>query len=145
MFQPPYPNQAMNLTTIEVGTSSKRILVIDDEDHIREVVHACLQDLAGWQVFEAASGWEGLVKVEEEQVDAIVLDWMMPGMSGLEFLERLQKSVANSSIPIVLLTAKPHIELTRLSQFGVVELIAKPFNPIMLPRQIATVLGWEQI
>jgi CheY-like chemotaxis protein len=133
----------MKPATIEVGTSTKRILVIDDEDNIREVVHACLHNLAGWEVFEAASGWEGLVKAKEEQPDAILLDWMMPEMSGLEFLEHLQKIRMNRAIPIVLLTAKSHLDLARLLKYGVVELIAKPFNPITLPRQIAAVLGWE--
>ena len=74
----------MKLSMAAMDTSSKRILIIEDEDHIREVVQICLQELGGWQVFEAASGREGLARVLEQLPDAIVLDLMMPGIRVLK-------------------------------------------------------------
>ncbi|NJO43368.1 MAG: response regulator [Cyanobacteria bacterium CRU_2_1] len=125
--------------------STRQILVIDDEANVREVVQACLRDLGGWDVLEAASGREGLIKAAEEQPDAIVLDLMMPGMDGFAVLRQLQLNPMVQSIPVVVLTAKTYlIERRQFAQFGVVEAIAKPFNPVMLPIQIAKALGWEQ-
>ncbi len=60
--------------------TTKRILVIDDEDDIREVVQLCLKTVGGWEVLTACSGDEGLTKAEAEQPDAILLDVMMPEM-----------------------------------------------------------------
>ncbi|PSB11096.1 hypothetical protein C7B61_10980 [filamentous cyanobacterium CCP1] len=126
-----------------MDTSSKRILIIEDEDHIREVVQICLQELGGWQVFEAASGREGLARVLEQLPDAIVLDLMMPGMDGFEFLKQLNCQPTTPTIPVVVLTAKLNVQQSQLAQLGVVKTIAKPFNPLALPHQIADALGWE--
>jgi CheY-like chemotaxis protein len=61
-------------------TSSKRILVVDNEVYIQEVAQICLETVAGWQVIVAGSGLEGLATAEREQPDAILLDVMMPEM-----------------------------------------------------------------
>jgi CheY-like chemotaxis protein len=122
---------------------SKRILVIDDEDVIQEVVQGCFEDVAGWEVLLASSGREGLEQVVAEQPDAIVLDEMMPGMDGIAFLKRLRANDDNPSIPVVLLTAK--VDLTDpklLRELGVVDAIAKPFDAIALVERVAEVLGW---
>jgi CheY-like chemotaxis protein len=122
---------------------SKRILVIDDEDVIQEVVQGCFEDVAGWEVLLASSGREGLEQVVAEQPDAILLDEMMPGMDGIAFLKRLRANDDNPSIPVVLLTAK--VDLTDpklLRELGVVDAIAKPFDAIALVERVAEVLGW---
>lgn len=122
---------------------SKRILVIDDEDVIQEVVQGCFEDVAGWEVLLASSGREGLEQVVTEQPDAIVLDEMMPGMDGIAFLKQLRASDHTPSIPVVLLTAK--VDLTDpklLRELGVVDAIAKPFDAIALVERVAEVLGW---
>ncbi|NJN87341.1 MAG: response regulator [Leptolyngbyaceae cyanobacterium SL_7_1] len=119
--------------------SPKRVLVIDDEAHIREVVQVCLECLSGWTVQVAASGEAGLAKAVESPPDLIVLDLMMPEMNGLSFLERLR--VINLQVPVVLLTAKANlIEPSILSKLQVVEAIAKPFDPVNLARQLAELL-----
>lgn len=91
--------------------ATKRVLIIDDETRIREVVQACLETMGGWEVLTAASVKEGLVKAEAEQPDAILLDIMMPGMGGLAFLQRQQAIPAIQSIPVIFLTA--NVELTK--------------------------------
>lgn len=122
---------------------SKRVLIIDDDAMIREVVKSCLEDLAGWYVPTASSGAEGLLKVIEEKPDAIVLDMMMPGMDGLTFLQRLRANSETQSIPVILLTAK--VEFTdpqRISTLGLAGAISTPFDPYTVVEQIATFLGW---
>jgi CheY-like chemotaxis protein len=122
---------------------SKRILVIDDEDVIQEVVQGCFEDVAGWEVLLASSGREGLEQVVTEQPDAIVLDEMMPGMDGIAFLKQLRASDHNPSIPVVLLTAKVDLADPKLlRELGVVDAIAKPFDAIALVERVAEVLGW---
>jgi CheY-like chemotaxis protein len=122
---------------------SKRILVIDDEDVIQEVVQGCFEDVAGWEVLLASSGREGLEQVVVGQPDAIILDEMMPGMDGIAFLKRLRANDNNPSIPVVLLTAKVDLaDPNLLRELGVVEAIAKPFDAIALVERVAEVLGW---
>jgi CheY-like chemotaxis protein len=122
---------------------SKRILVIDDEDVIQEVMQGCFEDVAGWEVLLASSGREGLEKIVAEQPDAIVLDEMMPGMDGIAFLKRLRANDDNPSIPVVLLTAKVDLADPKLlRELGVVDAIAKPFDAIALVERVAEVLGW---
>ena len=124
--------------------ATQRILFIDDELHIRQVVEACLENLGGWQVLLAASGPEGLVRAISEQPDAILLDVMMPGMDGLTLLQQLKAHPATKSIPVVLLTARLGLtEPQRFQPLGVKGAIAKPFNPLTLVPQIAQVLGWN--
>jgi CheY-like chemotaxis protein len=124
--------------------ATKQVLIVDDEDIIREVVQSCLEDFAGWETLTASSGWEGLVKAIEDLPDAIVLDVMMPGMDGMKFLERLKAHPDLRSIPVVLLTAKLElIDSQQLSSLGIAGAIAKPFDPLVLSEQIASALGWS--
>lgn len=123
---------------------NKKILVVDDEEVIREIVQSCLEDLGGWNVITAQSGQEALGKVMEEKPDAIILDVMMPGMNGLKFLQLLRENPENQSIPIILLTAK--LEFTNLQQIINLDLagvIPKPFDPYELVEKIATFLDFE--
>lgn len=123
---------------------SHHVLIVDDEANIREILQACLGDLAGWQVSAAASGPEGLTKAIAERPDAIVLDLMMPEMDGIAFLRRLRMHPETETIPVVILTAKTYlVELGQLDHLGVAGAIAKPFNPLELPTQIARALQWH--
>lgn len=124
--------------------STKRILIIDDESHVLEVVHTCLEMLSDWNVLSTTSAREGLVKAQDEQPDAILLDMMMPGMDGFTFLRELQSNPATQHIPVVLLTAMAQrLEQQQLPQLGIRGVIAKPFNPISLTDQISEALGWN--
>ena len=123
---------------------SHHVLIVDDEANIREILQACLGDVAGWQVSAAASGPEGLTKAIAERPDAIVLDLMMPEMDGIAFLRRLRMHPETETIPVVILTAKTYlVELGQLDHLGVAGAIAKPFNPLELPAQIAQALRWH--
>ncbi|MGM3307767.1 response regulator [Anabaena sp. WFMT] len=123
--------------------TTRRILVVDDEEFIQEIVQSCFEDIAGWDVITASSGKEGLVKAMKEQPDAIVLDMMMPEMDGMTFLRYLKADPNIQSIPVVLITAKVDFtEPQRLLSLGVAGAIAKPFDPILLVDQVCDYLGW---
>lgn len=122
----------------------KRVLIIDDEADVRSVVRGCLEDIAGWEVVTAESGKEGLVKVITDEPDAIMLDVMMPGMDGLEFLSALRNYTKEATLPVVLLTAKINVaESNDLSGLNIKGVIEKPFDPFLLVEQFANLLNWK--
>lgn len=124
--------------------STRRILVIDDDEVVREVVRGCFEDVAGWEVLTASSGQEGLENVLADKPDAIVLDMMMPKMDGITFLQALNDNSTVYSIPVVLLTSR--VELSDPDTFpmmGVRGAIVKPFNPFLLVKQVAEFLDWN--
>ena len=121
----------------------KRILIVDNEPYIQEIVQICLETLAGWQVVKAGSGREGLLKAETEHPDAILLDVMMPDMDGLMTFQTLHTNIATQAIPVLLLTATIQpADRQRYSKLGITNIIAKPFDPLTLAAQMAEALGW---
>jgi CheY-like chemotaxis protein len=121
---------------------SKRILIIDDEDDIREIVEMSLQQTAGWQTLGAGSAAEGLARARVEVLDAILLDVMMPDMDGVTALARLKADQRTAAIPVILLTAT--VQVPRGVQAGqAAGVILKPFDPMTLARQVGEMLGWN--
>ena len=121
----------------------KRVLVVDDEDHIREVAGVSLEAIGGWRVIAASSGLEAIEKAADERPDAILLDVMMPGMDGPTTFERLQGDDVTREIPVILLTAKVQAaDRCRFDDLGVAAVLSKPFDPMTLPDQVSGVLGW---
>ena len=121
---------------------TRRILIIDDEDDLREVAQAALETVAGWQVLTAASGPEGLERARAEGPDAILLDVMMPGADGMTALERLRADPGTAAIPVILLTAKVRVA-RHPPGAGAAGVILKPFDPLKLAGQVAEILGWS--
>lgn len=124
--------------------ATRSVLIVDDEDDIRAVAQLSLEMVGGWEVLTADSGAEGLSKAETAQPDAILLDVMMPEMDGPTTFRQLQSNSAIQHIPVILLTAK--VQSTDRRQFadlGVRGVIAKPFDPMTLPGQVAELLGWS--
>ncbi|MGB6975599.1 MAG: response regulator [Terracidiphilus sp.] len=121
-----------------------RILIIDDEDDIREIAAMSLETVAGWEVMVANSGAQGLVRAGTYKPDAILLDVMMPGMDGPTTFRELRKNPATEKIPVLLLTAKVQAsDQRRFADLDVAAVLVKPFDPLTLSRQIAEILGWE--
>jgi CheY-like chemotaxis protein len=121
----------------------KTILLIEDEDDIREVARASLELTRDWTVHEAAAGAEGIELAVAVQPDAIVLDVMMPDMDGPTTFARLQQHERTRGIPVVLLTAKVQsADRARFEGLGVSGVIAKPFDPMTLADQLEVLLGW---
>ncbi|MFB2838059.1 response regulator [Floridanema evergladense] len=124
---------------------SKKILVVDDDEAIQEVIKSCLEELAGWQILLASSGLEGFRIANSEPLDAILLDISMPEMNGIEMLQKLQENSVTQKIPVFLLTARTlsPIQQQFLQLEQVAGVIAKPFNIIKLVEQVSQSLGWE--
>ncbi len=120
-----------------------RILIIDDEEDIRDVAALSLETVAGWEVLVASSGAQGLARAIEQQPDVILLDVMMPGMDGPTTFRELRKNPATARIPVLLLTAKVQAsDQRRFADLGVEAVLFKPFDPLTLSTQIAGLLGW---
>jgi CheY-like chemotaxis protein len=126
-----------------MGTPSKHILLIDDEDDIREVASMSLETVAGWRVTCARSGEEGVKLAERTEPDAILLDVMMPDQDGPQTLRLLRQNGKTKNIPVLFLTAKVQaIERQRLKDLGASGTLAKPFDPMKLADEISQTLGW---
>ncbi|MDE3186921.1 MAG: response regulator [Acidobacteriota bacterium] len=123
---------------------SHRILIIDDEDDIREVAAMSLETVAGWEVIVANSGPQGLARAASYKPEAILLDVMMPGMDGPTTFRQLRSNPDTANIPVLFLTAKVQATDRRLfSDLGVEAVLVKPFDPLTLSSQIAGALGWD--
>ncbi len=125
-------------------TQPKQVLIVDDDDDIRDVVRVSLEEFGGWQTLAAASGFEGLQMAQTGDIDAILLDISMPDMDGFELCEALQANPTTQQIPIIVLTAKvlPRDRL-RFAELDIAGMISKPFNPVTIWQQVAEILGWE--
>ncbi len=123
---------------------SRRILIIDDEEDIREVAALSLETIAGWEVLLAGSGAAGIAKAQEHLPDAILLDVMMPEMDGPTTFQELRANPETTHIPVILLTAKVQTaDQKRFSDLGVSAVMFKPFDPLTLAKDIAQTLGWK--
>jgi len=122
----------------------KRILIIDDEADIRAVIQGCLEDIAGWKIITANSGEQGLEMAGKEQLDGILMDVTMPGMGGIEALQKLQENPQTQIIPVALLTAKVLLEeREQFASLSIVGIIMKPFDPMTLVDQVSAIFGWK--
>lgn len=122
---------------------TRRILIIEDDDLVREVTHTCLEFTDGWHVDSASSSQEGLRVADRERPDVILLDVMMPDESGQGTLRRLQANPQLRGIPVVFFTAKTQrSDLEELLALGAVGVIAKPFNPERIAQEIRDLMGW---
>ncbi len=123
---------------------TRRILLIEDEDDIREVAQACLELTRGWEVHAASSGRDGLKQALAIQPDAVLLDVMMPDLDGPGTLTELRGNPGTQDIPVIFLTAKVHgAERSRFMELGAVGVLSKPFDPMTLGDQVAELLGWQ--
>ena len=126
-------------------TRPRRLLVVDDEPDIRELARISLERVGGHQVTTAASGDEALAAATAADLDAVLLDVMMPGGDGPATLARLRAARAGAETPVIFLTAKAQPgERARLMSLGAAGVIGKPFDPMALAAQVAEVLGWER-
>lgn len=119
----------------------RRILIIDDEDEIREIVALSLRAAAGWTVETAGSGAEGLLLAAAHRPDAILLDVSMPGMDGLATLRQVQADAALRDVPVIFLTGRAMNG--RFAELGAAAVLAKPFDPRTLAQQVDVALRWS--
>jgi CheY-like chemotaxis protein len=121
--------------------SAGRLLLVDDEDDIRRVAKLSLERVGGWEVVPAASSTEAVAAAERGGFDAVLLDVMMPDVDGPATLERL-RPILGPHVPVVFLTAKVQpADVERLRGLGATGVLAKPFDPMRLPDELAQVLA----
>jgi two-component system phosphate regulon response regulator PhoB len=116
------------------------VLVVDDEKEIRQLIAYNLQK-EGYSVVSVGSGEEALEAGDGKPPDAVVLDLMLPGISGIEVCRVLKENDATKSVPIIMLTAKTEDEdiVTGL-ETGADDYITKPFSPKVLTARLKAVL-----
>jgi CheY-like chemotaxis protein len=123
---------------------SKKILVVEDQEEIREIIGLSLEEVGGWQVLFAEPGPEVILRAQAEQPDAILLDANMPRMDGPSTFQALRANPQTQQIPVILLTASVQkADAQRFAEFAFAAVLAKPFDPLSLPAQISSALGWE--
>lgn len=119
---------------------SFHILVVEDEPPLIEVLRYNLES-EGFRVSVATDGEDGLLMVSEEAPDLIILDWMLPKLSGIEVCRRLRSPTMNNRIPIIMLTARGEEgDRVRGLESGADDYIVKPFSPAELIARVRAVL-----
>lgn len=121
-------------------TPSHNILMVEDESGIREMLRLPIQR-EGFEFREAQDTLEAIQRIEEKKPNLILLDWMLPGQSGIDFARLLRRKKETARIPIIMLTAKTQ-ELDKLKSFdvGVDDYMTKPFSIRELLARIHAVL-----
>ena len=118
----------------------KTVLIVDDEAAIREMVSLALET-AKFNVLEASDSQEGRAIIIDSQPDVVLLDWMMPGTTGLELLRRLRRDPLTEKIPVILLTAKTSEDSKIIGlDSGADDFISKPFSPKELISRIKAII-----
>lgn len=116
------------------------ILVVEDEAAIREMLCFTLQR-AGFRVIEAADTREAGDRLSEGKPDLVLLDWMLPGISGVEFAKRLRREEPTRDLPVIMLTARGEEESKlRGYEAGIDDYVTKPFSTQELVARIRAVL-----
>ena len=119
----------------------KTILLADDEAYLRLLVHTTLDDPV-YRILEATDGNQTMTLARAEHPDLLVLDWMMPGLSGLAVAQALRQDPATADIPIIMLTAKGQdIDRAQGQALGLRAYLVKPFSPLELLETVQAILG----
>lgn len=122
---------------------SRKVLVVDDDDVIREVAKLALEVVGGWQVSTAANGVDAGHAAELDPPDVVLLDVMMPGLDGPGTAALLQANRVTREVPVIFMTAKTALADTGLESVpNAVGVISKPFDPMALAQQINQLTGW---
>ena len=120
------------------------ILIVDDEPILRALIRSTLKAIQS-DVVEAGSGSEALEAVQRHHPDLIVLDWMMPGISGLDVVRLLRQEPATAGIAILILSARGSAEdRAAMQAFGVEGYMTKPFSPLQLLATVRAILAKRQ-
>ncbi len=126
-------------------TDAYRILIVDDHESNRDLLSRRLTREAH-RVVTAASGESALALVEQEQFDLILLDLLMPGMSGYEVLERLKCDPRHGDIPVLMISALDEIDsAVRCIEAGAEDYLAKPFDPVLLRARVNACLEKKRL
>ena len=125
----------------EKGRVTKTILLADDEANLRILVRTTL-DVAEYLIIEATDGTTALELTRQQRPDLLVLDWMMPGLNGIDVVQALRQDPTTAHIPIIMLSARGQAtDQERGRSMGVSTYLVKPFSPLELLRSVQEILG----
>ena len=143
------PNHAVELSDMRhwrqqtAALRMRSVLLADDEESLRLLIYATLED-PDYQIFEASDGDEALAMAREHRPDIMVLDWMMPGKTGVEVAALLRGEEATRHTPIILLTAKSQqADINTALEMGVTTYLVKPFSPVALLDKVQEFLAGQ--
>ena len=118
-----------------------KILLAEDEDVLRMLVMDSLED-EGYDIDEACDGCEALEYVKKNEYDLILMDYMMPGMTGLEVIKEIRKMPEKQKVKIMMLSAKSQkSDQEQVLKEGADYFMAKPFSPLALVNRIEEILS----
>lgn len=118
----------------------KTILIVEDEEAVRELEKFIIESY-GYEVMEAKDGLEGLAKAEFRRPDLILLDLMMPDVSGGRMFDEIRNHEATAGIPVIVVTGRPDAHQTFDSEIGAANVIIKPFESDTLIERIRHHIG----
>ncbi len=128
-----------------MSTEPATILVVDDEQTMRRLLSRFLI-LNGHQTLTAAGGAEALSLLQEERIDLVLLDLMMPEMSGLEVLRQIKATPALAHLPVVMISAEMDIDkVAECIKDGADDYLSKPFNPVLLAARVSSCLERQRL
>ncbi|MAL78343.1 MAG: phosphate regulon transcriptional regulatory protein PhoB [Sneathiella sp.] len=117
-----------------------KILIVEDEPAMVELLRYNLES-EGFDVVSAHDGEEGLLALEEEQPDLLLLDWMLPGVSGIEICRRVRRDAKQAGLPVIMITARgEEQDRVRGLDVGADDYVSKPFSPAELLARIRALL-----
>ena len=119
-----------------------KVMVVDDEESLRELIYAIFSS-EGFEVVAAASGQECLEKLKSETADLILMDMMMPGMSGRETTEKIRQNPKTKNLKVMFLTVARFSETGKdaLQDLNVLEYVTKPFDNDDLVKRVKKIIG----
>jgi DNA-binding response OmpR family regulator len=119
----------------------KRILLAEDEEVIRMLVVDTLEE-ENFQIDEATDGEQALQLIGKNDYDLLILDYMMPGYTGIEIIEKVRAGYGNSKVSILMLSAKSQKhEQEQILMIGATDFMAKPFSPIQLIEKVKAMIN----
>ena len=119
----------------------KTILLVEDESDLRFIIKTTLED-PRFRILEADNGEKALKIAQEENVDLFILDWMIPGITGVAVAERLKKDPATAEVPIIMVTARSQpADRDKGRAIGAFAYLVKPFSPLELLSVVEEALG----
>lgn len=124
------------------GVQMIKLLHVEDDADIREIAKLSLELAGAFEVVQCASGPDAIAKLDQFTPDVLLLDMMMPGMTGKETLAHMREMPQFAEIPAVFMTARAQTsQIEELRAFGAAEVISKPFDPMTLGDQIKAAMG----
>jgi two-component system phosphate regulon response regulator PhoB len=116
------------------------VLIVEDEPEIREMLNFSLTR-AGFTVIEAATGEMAVQRLDTDLPDILIVDWMLPGMSGVELAKRIRRDELTSALPLLMLTARSEeTDVLKSFESGIDDYMSKPFSPKELVARIKALL-----